>query len=113
LAVISPPTTMSTTVSAGTVGCGTTLICPANRSHSARPSAMPSGTPTMAPMVIAAVDCHATVADSWRRVNPRVLSSARSLRRRRTEDIRVSSSELSAPSTRAPARMTGAVPIDW
>jgi len=110
--VTSAPATMSTTVSAGTVGCGTTLICAANRSHSVRPSAMPSGTPTMAPTVIAAVDCHATVADSWRRVNPRVLSSARSLRRRRTEDISVSSSELSAPSTRAPARITGAVPID-
>ena len=64
LAVTSAPATMSTTVSAGTVGCGTTLICPANRFHSARPSAMPSGTPTMAPTVIAAVDCHATVADS-------------------------------------------------
>jgi hypothetical protein len=110
--VTSAPATMRTTVSAGTVGSGMTLSCPANRSHSARPSAMPSGTPTMAPTVIAAVDCQATVADSWRLVNPRVLSSARSLRRRRTEDIRVSSSELSAPSTRAPARITGAVPID-
>jgi hypothetical protein len=109
----SAPATMRVTVSAGTVGSGMTLICRANRSHNQRPSAMPSGTPTTAPRAIAAVDCHATVADSWRLVNPRVLSSARSLRRRRTEDIRVSSSEPSAPSTRAPAKITGAVPMDW
>ena len=45
---------------------------------------MPSGIPTALPTIAATVACHATVAVSWRRVNPIVFSTARSCLRRRT-----------------------------
>ena len=51
---------MRTTVKAGTVGWGTTLICRANRSHRKRPKAIPRGTPTMVPVATAMLDCQAT-----------------------------------------------------
>src|SRR5439155_15210509 len=49
---------------AGTLGAGTTWMLSANRSHRARPRAMPSGTPTTVPIATTALDCQATTAAS-------------------------------------------------
>ena len=67
----------------------------------------------MTPTIAGTEDCQATVAASCRWVKPRVLSTARSRRRRRTEAIRVSPSAPMAPAARMAASAEGVEPAEW
>ncbi len=62
LASARAPSAIRRTGSMGTLGSGTASISWAKRSHSERPSAMPSGTPKTVPAPTATVDCQAMVA---------------------------------------------------
>ena len=57
----------------------------ANADQPRRPSNMPRGTPNASARLARISDCQATVAATWRRLNPRVCRIARSRRRRRTD----------------------------
>jgi transposase len=66
-----------------------------------RPAAMPTGRPARAATSAKVVACQATVWEIWPRVKPRVLSMARSRRRRRTE---VTSAWVTVPSASSVTR---------
>ncbi len=105
-------TAASNTDHTGTVGAGTAPICSANSVHNQRPRAIPSGMPTTTPTAAAIDAFQATVAPSWRCVNPSTLRSARSRRHRRTEATRASPRATRAASARAPASRAGVVPME-
>jgi hypothetical protein len=112
LARTSAPTTVSAIEKTGILGAGTALISCANRSHSDRPTTIPSGMPRMTPTTAAALDCQATAAANWPRVKPKVFNRARSRRRRRRDANSVSPRETTAPKASPAPRMTGVVPIE-
>ena len=76
-------------------------------SHSQRPAAMPSGTPTTRPTTAITEDCQDTAPASWRRVKPSVFSSAKSRRRwGRSHEDHVQDRGTRPPPP-APARIVG------
>ena len=81
LAKNKAPIAMRTMESAGTVGSGTAQIPLANSDQSHRPRAMPRGMPITNPMTTEAEDCQATVAWSWRLVNPSAFKDVRAISR--------------------------------
>ncbi len=111
LANARAPMPTSTTANTGTVASGTASMPRANRVHSSRPRAMPSGIPTTAPITEMTVACQATAAASCLPTKPSAFSNPRSRLRRRTEAARVRARATMAPSARPAARMTGVEPM--
>ena len=73
--------------SSATAGIAVAAVTPrpfATTRHSVRPTITPPGMPITKPTIPRVVACHATVACTWRRVNPSVLRSASSRPRLRT-----------------------------
>ena len=85
------------TSATGTSGRAETPTEPANSAHAQRPATTPAGRPMSNAAAASVVACHATARSTWERVQPSVLSMARSRRRRRTL---VSSTCASAPMAR-------------
>src|SRR6478672_890064 len=77
--------TIAATASAGIRVGDTELMFDATRSQARRPAAMPRGSPIATATRMNDITCQATMALIWRRVDPRVLSMARSRRRIRME----------------------------
>jgi drug/metabolite transporter (DMT)-like permease len=69
---------------AGMSGDGAMPAAAANPAHACRPASTPSGRPASSATQPNAPACHTTRRSTWPRLSPSVLSTARSLRRRRT-----------------------------
>jgi hypothetical protein len=91
----------------GDTGSGTTPTCSEKTFHPHRPRAMPIGMPMATAMIPMVVACHATAAETCRRTNPSVFSTAKSRLRFRTDVTSVWASVASAASPRRPARRNG------
>ena len=103
--------TAASTSGTGTSGVPETPADPANRAQAHRPASTPSGSPTSSAAAASALASQATTRSTWDRTSPRVLSTARSRRRRRTPvsstwaSVPTASSASTAPRTSGVSRM--------
>ncbi len=84
LAATRMPATRARRNETGTTATGKAPSWVANRFHSARPAATPTGTPIATPTRDTAVACQTTAQATWRFVNPSTFRSPVSRRRRDT-----------------------------
>ena len=84
----------------------------ANSSQRRRPTTIPSGTPTIAPMVTATLDSQATTVATHDRRRPSTFSTANSRRRRCTDEIRVMLTRRRLRRRGPPPRIAGIASIN-